>query len=178
MKKSHESINYINSMSKVMDYKEKSSFLWDVLKRYDHYIATTNFKIGLMLSFLGVIIFGIFSQKSEYSIACLNLVALLAIMFSLLAVFFLLRAAYPNVNNSNNIESLISFSSVSQNSKDDFLTKIKNLEEDRVLTDLSCQVHEVSGIVEQKFKDIKVANNIVKFIVLPLLVAFISIMVV
>ena len=31
----------------------KSAFLLDVIKRYDHYIATTNFKIGLMMSFFG-----------------------------------------------------------------------------------------------------------------------------
>ncbi len=39
--------------------KNKSSFLFDVLKRYDHYIATTNYKAGLLLSFIAAIILGL-----------------------------------------------------------------------------------------------------------------------
>ena len=39
--------------------KDKTAFLFDVIKRYDHYVATTNFKVGLMMSFVGAIVLGL-----------------------------------------------------------------------------------------------------------------------
>lgn len=41
------------------NFKDKTAFLFDVIKRYDHYVATTNFKVGLMMSFVGAVVFGL-----------------------------------------------------------------------------------------------------------------------
>ena len=40
-------------------FEGKCSFLFDVIKRYDHYIGTTNFKVGLLMSFVAAIILGL-----------------------------------------------------------------------------------------------------------------------
>jgi len=44
--------------------RERKEYLFEILKRYDHYIATTNVKAVLLLSFLGVIIFGVVLRLS------------------------------------------------------------------------------------------------------------------
>ena len=78
-----------------MTYKENSTtnkqdFLFEVLKRYDHYIGTTNFKIGLIVSFLAAIILGltlriIVLPFPEDGVLCIYS---LSILFSTLTILF------------------------------------------------------------------------------------------
>lgn len=88
-------------------FKEKLDFLFNVINRYDHYIGTTNFKVGLMMSFVGAVVLGltmrvmlIAAPKEEcgvlYYFAIFS--SLSTIVLSLLAAVNLLRVVFPNTN--------------------------------------------------------------------------------
>ncbi len=163
---------------------DKSTFLFDVLKRYDHYIGTTNFKVGLMMSFLLAVILGItlrvvvLGSKVGINIILfwiLLLFVFLTITSSLIVIFKLFCAVFPNTKNPNNYESMIFFGDVSttQGGAVGYHEKIKNSSEEEILKDLAIQTFTVAEIATDKFKTLQVAVNIIKFCVLPLL--FISI---
>lgn len=91
-------------MSKVNDEGvDKLSFLFDVMKQCDHYITTTNFKIGLMLSFIGAIVLELTIRVMSLDLIqdhCISLyymivlLSSLTIILSLVAAINLLRAVY------------------------------------------------------------------------------------
>ncbi|WP_321529846.1 Pycsar system effector family protein [uncultured Desulfuromonas sp.] len=162
----------------------KSIFLFDVLKRYDHYIGTTNFKVGLMMSFLLTVVLGltlrvvVLGSKSDINIIMFSILILfvfLTITLSLVAVYKLLCVVFPNTKNPSFYESMIFFGDVSttHGGAAGYHEKIKTSSEEEILKDLSFQTFTVAGIVSDKFKTLQVAVNIIRFCVVPLL--FISI---
>jgi len=160
--------------------KEKIAFLFDVLKRYDHYIGTTNFKVGLMMSFLGTIILGLVIRvispaPDQNTTGCLyisvKIFTVLTILCAIVAAIKLLMAVFPNTNNPVNKKSLIFFGDVSscENGSDGYFERIKDSEIDDLLKDLSNQTYAVAGVVSEKFRILKLAVRIIIFAVMPLL---------
>ncbi|PJX26739.1 hypothetical protein CAP50_02935 [Psychrobacter sp. L7] len=164
--------------------KEKIDFLFDIMKRYDHYIATTNFKVGLMMSFVSAIIIGLSVQvisvgsescphKTLYYITIIS--CLLTILFALLSVFRLLKVIFPNTTTYIAKTSLIFYSDVAQISGgcDGFKKSIDSMSTQEFLKDLSEQTFILACITDEKFRFIKVAARLIMYAVLPLL--FVSI---
>jgi hypothetical protein len=158
----------------------KMAFLFDVIKRYDHYIGTTNFKVGLMMSFLGTIILGLVIRvmlltPAQGGSSCMYIAviifAVLTILCAMVAAINLLMAVFPNTKNSDNMKSLIFFGDVStcENGSEGYFEKIKNSEVEGLLKDLSTQTYTVAGIVSEKFRILKKAVNIIIYAVMPLL---------
>lgn len=160
------------------DLKAKTEFMLDVLKRYDHYIATTNFKVGLMLSFLVTVIWGLTLHVKSVpvptgGITCTyNIIigsVITTIVISLIAIIHLLRAVSPNTNSPNHTKSLIFFGDVSAyKTGTDYYDDIMETDPDKLANDLAIQTHTVAKIVSEKFRIIKLASNIIKFGVIPL----------
>jgi len=161
-------------------YQNKSSFLFDVIKRYDHYIGTTNFKVGLMMSFLGTIILGltvriILLTPAQSGLSCLGNVAILTsittIILSLFAAIQLFRVVFPNTKNNCSDDSLIFFGDVSscENGSDGYFEKVKNATDDDLIKDIAVQTYNVAGVVTEKFRVLKIAVNTIIFFVVPLL---------
>lgn len=160
--------------------KEKQDFLFDVIKRYDHYIGTTNFKVGLMMSFLVTIILGLTIRLMSLNITCgvcdvlyylLVTSTLLTITFSLISIINLFRAVFPNTRNIGGEKSLIFFGDVANSSDggQGYFNSIKVANPEKLLKDLSTQTYNVACIVDEKFRVLKIAVNIILYAVIPLL---------
>ena len=161
-------------------HPNKSSFLFDVIKRYDHYIGTTNFKVGLMMSFLGTIILGLTVRimlltPTQSGLSFLGNVAILTsittIVISLFAAIQLFRVVFPNTKNDCSDKSLIFFGDVSscENGSDGYFEKIKSATDDDLIKDIAVQTYNVAGVVTEKFRVLKIAVNTIMFFVVPLL---------
>ncbi|NVK25760.1 MAG: hypothetical protein HWE10_12600 [Gammaproteobacteria bacterium] len=158
---------------------EKTDFMMDVIKRYDHYIATTNFKVGLMVSFLATVILGltirVMMVPVEATSDCLSKVVLLTvittIIFSIIAVSQLVRVVFPNTSNDGITDSLIFFGDVSncENGATGYYNKIDSSDEASRAKDLASQTYIVAGIIKEKFRVLKIASNLTMYCVLPLL---------
>lgn len=162
--------------------KDKSAFLFDVIKRYDHYIATTNFKVALMMSFLAAIILGItirimsltpLQLGGGYVYYAAILAAVLTITLSLAATINLLRTIFPNTKTHDGDKSLIFFEDVasSRNGLDGYKKKIVEATPEKLLEDLSSQTFIVAEIINEKFRILKLAVTIIIYGVIPSLAA-------
>ena len=156
------------------------SFLFDVLKRYDHYIATTNVKAGLLLSFLGVVIFGVVLRLSFVKLndGCSSVILLtvsaLLLTTCIYSCWKLIDVVLPNLTSSKDDESLIFFGDVANmKSKSIYVNKIKTSIESDLQKDLAEQVYFVAKVTDQKFKVLAEASKIIKYVTLPLLLVFV-----
>lgn len=158
--------------------KDKSAFLFDVIKRYDHYIATTNFKVALMMSFLAATVLGLtirimsltpLQLGGGYVYFAAIFAAVLTIILSLIAAINLLRAIFPNTKTHNGDKSLIFFGDVanSDNGLDGYKKKIEEATPEKLLADLSSQTFVVAEVVNEKFRILKIAVTIIIYGVIP-----------
>ncbi|MDO6814792.1 Pycsar system effector family protein [Cobetia amphilecti] len=162
------------------DHKEKCDFLFNVIGRYDHYIATTNFKIGLMFSFvsaatLGLSIRAVSVNPLHESCGILSYITLILILvtivFSLVTAVFLLKAVFPSLKNIDKDKSLIFFGDVSGmiGGKQEYYEKVYDLTQHELLKDLSYQVFILAKITNYKFKVLQYAVSLIMYIVVPCL---------
>ncbi|MGL1931371.1 MAG: DUF5706 domain-containing protein [Desulfotalea sp.] len=160
--------------------KDKTAFLFDVIKRYDHYVATTNFKVGLMMSFIGAVVFGltirVISLNSQpegcnYLYYAAIFSSILTAIFSLVAAINLLRAVFPKSKTHNGYKSLIFFGDVAncENGIDGYTQKIENVTLETLLKDLSKQTFIVAEVTNEKFRILQIAVRIINWAVIPLL---------
>lgn len=163
-----------------ISFKDKSSFLFDVIKRYDHYIATTNFKVGLLMSFAGAIVLGLTIRivllgSPESSCDHLYYAAvfssLLTISLSLAAIISLLRVVFPNTTTCANYKSIVFFGDVfaTPNGAEGYAKNVEEATPEELLKDLSKQTYVIAGVVNEKFRLLKIAVKIFIYGVIPAL---------
>lgn len=163
------------------NFKDKTAFLFDVIKRYDHYVATTNFKVGLMMSFVGAIVLGLtvrvmsitpVGSGCNYIYYSALLCSALTIVFSLSAAINLLRAVSPNTKTHGGEKSLIFFGDVAtcENGVDGYQEKVETASPEQLLEDLSKQTFIIAEIINEKFRILKIATRIIIYGVIPFLV--------
>lgn len=161
--------------------KDKQYFLFEVLKRYDHYIATTNFKVALLMSFIGIIVFGTSSNAIDQDFAKTNnLIVYFFIAFSattiisaLVSAIYLLKVVFPNTSNEKlDKKSIIFFGDVSnfENGSSGYSKKVKKVSQDDINDDLSKQVFALACIVSNKFEKLQVAVKIIIRVTIPSLI--------
>jgi hypothetical protein len=162
------------------DLKVKTAFLFDIIKRYDHYVATTNFKVGLMLSFVGAILLGLTIRVMSITPSSLGynylyigaiFFSTLTIICSLLAAINLLRAVFPVTKTHDGDKSLIFFGDVAScdNGIEGYTEKIGAASPELLLEDLSKQTFIVAEIINEKFRILKLSVKIIIYAVIPLL---------
>lgn len=168
-------------LNKEEAFDGKCSFLFDVIKRYDHYIATTNFKVGLLMSFVAAIILGLsirimLMEPCEPDCSYLYYYMALAfsvltILLSLAAIINLLRVVFPNTKTDKNYKSMIFYGDVlsADNGADGYAKKIRDATLDEILEDLSKQTYIVAEVVNEKFRVLKIAVRIAVYGVVPML---------
>lgn len=159
--------------------KIKISALWDTLKRYDAYIATVNFKSGLITS-LNLAVFGavllksgeLISQHNNIKIT-LSLVLFLVSILSLLSVVWVVKSISPKLSSksTNPIQpSVFFFGSVAKyETTESYSNAYSNIDIDNFEKDLINQVYEVASITDSKFKLIKFAGFLTKLNLLSLI---------
>lgn len=162
------------------NFKDKTSFLFDVIKRYDHYVATTNFKVGLMMSFVGAVVLGLTirvislnpaESGCNYSYYSALMSSALTIIIALSAAINLLRSVFPNTKTHCGDKSLIFFGDVAtcENGIDGYKEKIEKSSPENLLSDLSKQTFIVAEIVNEKFRVLKISVRIIIYGVIPFL---------
>lgn len=158
---------------------KNSDFLFEVLKRYDHFIATTNVKAGLLLSFLGVVIFGVvlrltfndYSNDSQTNVFVG--IAFLLLTSCVFTAWKLIQVVLPNTTTGNQTRSLIFFSDVAKLEKSsDYLIKLENITRENLNNDLAEQVYFVAKVTNDKFDKLHEASKLIKYMVLPILMVF------
>lgn len=161
--------------------KDKQSFLFEVLKRYDHYIATTNFKVALLMSFIGIVVFGISSKAITQDLSKLNshtfyffiTVVATTIFSALISAIYLLKVVFPNTSNENlDKKSLIFFGDVSscENGANGYSKKIREISQNEINDDLAKQTFTLAKIVSKKFETLKKSLNIIIRFTIPSLI--------
>lgn len=164
---------------------KKVTFLFDVIKRYDHYIATINVKAGLLLSFIAVLIWNVTksaieSDFTEYLANVMFLLVSFVIFSGVVSAYCLLSSIFPNSTSTSYKRSLIFYGDVSTkyNDKREYVSEIHAASVDDVIEDLAGQAHDLSHILKIKFSKQKQAVNFVKFVMLPSFFIYVFIMLV
>lgn len=168
-------------MNKEEAFESKCAFLFDVIKRYDHYIATTNFKVGLLMSFVAAIILALSirimlmtpSSESDcnYLYYAASFFSVFTIFLSLAAAINLLRVTFPNTETDKSYKSMVFYGDVlaNDNGADGYAKKIREATLEEILEDLSKQTFMVSEVINEKFRVLKIAVRIVVYGVVPML---------
>lgn len=148
--------------------EQKTKNLFEVLKRLDTYIGTTNTKCTIIMSYcaavIGLIILLISRVIPEVSHpAFLVLIGILSVaivissvicMLMAISVIFPVTFSSPKNYNGN---SVIFFGDISaiKSTPSEYSEKIKSISDVEFLEDLSWQVYTLSTIVSDKFDRIK-----------------------
>ena len=157
------------------DIQQLIDFQFDVLRRYDQYIGTTNFKVGLQVSFLTAVIAALLLRfggiENASSLPCLVRLAIIFNgMAALAAIFFLLQSNSPKTPTGT-YKSFLFFGDVAgwEGGAKGYQADFSSSDEKSRLQDLCCQSHAVAEITLEKFRLIGIATKITLFVVLPLL---------
>lgn len=159
---------------------DRHALLLDIIKRYDHYIGTTNFKIALLASFVATVLISFlhFTTKLNevgllYKGVIITTITLIA-LFSLGALYNLLRAVFPITKSSKELESIIFFGDVAGfKSGKDYHQRLQDCDEKLILKDLSTQAYELANILKLKMYYISNAVRILKWLVIPYMITVI-----
>lgn len=167
-----------NELSKEQNVKaeelKKVTFMFDVIKRYDHYIGTINVKAGLLFSFIVVVIWNVTKYTTEITssgclVKLLLILALVVVFSGIFSTYYLLFSIFPNLSSSSYKRSLIFYGDVSKKyaDKKEYIKEVNASSVDDVLEDLAGQAHDISNILLEKFSKQKQAVNWLKFVMLP-----------
>jgi len=168
-----------------MSIEAKTKHLFEILKRIDSYILSTNAKCAAILSYCAAAITAVsvveynMIPKVEYGdhrywIGLLGVIVFLSTVFCIwLAIKVIFPLTFSSVER-NNGESVVFFGDIVSTSggASAYSDKYKKLSEDELLEDLAKQVFTVSKIANVKFAKIKflilvlVSGNIIPFLVL------------
>lgn len=166
----------------------KDSLLLEIIKRYDHYIGTTNFKAGLLLSFLATVVVGlslrIVTLKEEPScdmigLKIISVLTILTLIFSFVAAFQLFRATFPSTTSPSGNKSVIHFGDVAEHNGgfEGYYKTIESITSEEICKDIATQAYVLACIAQKKFKLLQSAIRIIKFALLPLLALTIIVMI-
>lgn len=168
----------------IIDHKEKVSFLFDVLKRYDHYVGTANFKATIVTSYIAatyILSSKIFSTAyyletlSNCERTTLGVIFIAITLFMFFAIYYIFKSVHPNLKTPPTYNSLIFFGDVAncKNGASGYEDLIKNLTRDKLIKDLSFQTYTVSEIITDKFNKISSSIRIIIWAYNPTLLIFI-----
>ena len=164
------------------DTHNKISMLFEIIRRYDAYILSTNTKASLILAFNTIILGGVLMQYSEIIKFFLSnemklfaafLIFVLTIS-SLLSIFFVFKVVYPffgsKLDDKNQGDSLIYFGSVSLLSSQEYQDKISRVSDENILIDLSSQANILASGLKQKMITMRHSINTITFSLFIILV--------
>lgn len=156
--------------------KEKIKLQFDIIKRTDGYIATTNNKAALLLAVNGATatiisnkaggLIGLFNHSKLYALVFCILFFMVALFISL-SFFCSLKSIIPNMSfrkgKNDAMESNVSFVYIANlNGGQEYFDKYINESESKLLLDMCHQSFILSYIAKQKFTHFSFAVNWIK----------------
>jgi hypothetical protein len=155
-------------MSNIIDCEKKIKNQFEVLKRIDTYIGTTNTKCTIIMSYCAAAIAFIFTLLSKLELDKTSLLLMVAIgVFSVLALVFAMwclvlaiLTIFPvtySSPKSHRGESLIFYGDINnfEGGMTGYVNKIREASDAEFLDDLNGQIYTLSTIVTEKFSRIK-----------------------
>jgi Family of unknown function (DUF5706) len=155
-----------------MENKEKIENLKFIIGRYDNYIESTHTKSNVYLSLNTAVLAGVITLISTLKISELtNYLAYILIaiaIITVISIIIILGAIKPSL--LSNKMSIIFFGDVAESSNDNYLDKVKKMNDKDFTIDISNQAHYLAKIVSSKFKIIKWVGNLIKIEFILLLI--------
>lgn len=155
--------NITNAQKEAINFKISS--LQYTINRYDHYYDTINNKGNLYLTLntflIGGSITGYFSMNDKFDLGFFTIIGFCGVLFSLISIFFTLRAIYPYLSKMQTNEDLVSatnFSEISNKTLIEFKKLHAEYAEDSYYNDLVKQVHQLSLGLQSKFTKLQEAT--------------------
>ena len=148
--------------TKVVEQKIKNQF--EILKRIDSYIGTTNTKCTLIMSYcagftaLALSLLGRLSltEASTATAIILGISYCYSLLFAFACMIMACLTIFPATRSTPAKDSLIYFGDISAHeSLSSYISKIRSISESDFLTDLAGQTHALSLIARKKFKIIQ-----------------------
>ena len=161
--------------SKNMKDVYKISLIFDVIKRYDNYIISTNAKASLIIAFnsliLGTALIKFSDIISFYDSLIIKwivgVILTLISASSLLSLFFVFNVVYPyfgsTTDEENQDNSLIYFGSVSKMGAKEYLEYLKSKTIEELSTDLAEQATILASGLIQKMRKMRQSINAIIF---------------
>ncbi|QMR74807.1 Pycsar system effector family protein [Enterobacter sp. RHBSTW-00175] len=149
----------------IQENKEKIKLQFDIIKRTDGYISTTNNKAALLLAASGasLTIFsnkigsfkGLFLGSNLYNLFFCVMVFLIG-FFIVLSVVYSLRSIIPKMKSVNKVHeasgSLVSFVFIGNlNDVNEYFSKYNDEDDEGLLRDMCAQSYILAGIAKEKF---------------------------
>ncbi len=149
----------------IQENKEKIKLQFDIIKRTDGYISTTNNKAALLLAASGasLTIFsnkiesfkGLYLGSDEYNLFFCVMVFLIG-FFIVLSVIYSLRSIIPKMKAVNKAQevsgSLVSFVFIGNISDvNEYFRKYNDEDDEGLLRDMCAQSYILAGIAKEKF---------------------------
>lgn len=159
--------------------KYREDLILEIIKRYDLYITSTNFKVALHLTFLTAIFAALLvfvfklneSYGSDSLIGTLNFLTFMILILTLWSASFFLRSVKPKLDNHSAPLSVLFFDDVSKfASAEKYRVEFLGRTEDAILKDLSDQAYALAQVLQYKMYNISKGANLIQFLIIPYLV--------
>ena len=145
-----------------MDNKSKVSLIFDIIKRYDSYIISTNAKASLVIAFNSLILGSIlFKSNDIISLYCssgakifIGIIIICISISSLLSLGFVFKVVYPflgeKIPDTSQHNSIVYFGSVSKLNSTEYYERFELCNDDTLLKDLTEQANILSKGLDSK----------------------------
>jgi hypothetical protein len=155
--------------------------LWNNIKRFDSYYATTNTKGSFILAF-NTIIFSCLIFKwddivklynNQIIIVVINFILLAISLLALVSSFFMLKVVVPYLKSIKRVgqyQSILFFEHIGEfSTEQDYLDTISKIKENDITKDLAYQTYSLAKGLKKKFQFSKIAFGIIIYGELPLM---------
>lgn len=145
----------------------KREYYLSILNRVDSMLSFAETKISFMLAYLGLLLAVLGNQAAEVKFLLQKtgqgviVSTLTLLMLIVVAIFFVLyyigKVLLPRLKFSKR-SSMIYFSDISKLSENTYLTDMAKLKENEIEEDILSQIHAISSVTSEKFKNIRQAT--------------------
>lgn len=145
----------------------KTELLWSNIRRFDHYIATTNAKSAAILAFDGLIIGSVLVKFnavtnlfaiSRPALILSNLLLCGLGVVSGVSMIYAFRVINPFLESGNvagEYHSILFFGSVVGLSRETYGKKVDGIDQEKLLSDLKSQSYTLAEGLAQKMRDLR-----------------------
>lgn len=168
-------------MASPRECDDQQKLLFEIIKRFDSYINSSNSKIAIILSYCMAYIGGLgfklvdVSDKRIHDVAwwALLLVSLLSVVVTLWSARYAYLALHPQVPSGragHEAPSAIFFGDVAQHpgGRDGYAASLRTMGDEDVIRDLAGQAHTLAGIASRKYALLAKSTTCIVRVQIPL----------
>ncbi|WP_143220615.1 MULTISPECIES: Pycsar system effector family protein [unclassified Achromobacter] len=148
--------------------ESQQKLLFEIIKRYDGYIAAANAKVAVILSYsmayIGGVVFKVIDLSAKRTHDDIWWAALILAALSIASTFYAASLAYAALNPQtppgraqHEQPSIVFFGDVAslEGGRDGYVSRINTISEAEIVDDLACQAFVLASIVSKKMMSLK-----------------------